>query len=340
MRRAAIAASVAAALASGCRAPTSLRVTIEHPPALQPTSLTATVTVAGASTTHTLATSAQQIPPSGDLVLLLGDDAADVAVTLSGSDDAGARLVAHGATRTVPHAESRLDLTLARATWAGEILADQPLAWFRLDDPTLTTAADGSGHHNDGTYTGGVTATAGALPSDPDGAVAFDGTSGQVTVGDKLNFTGYASYTLEGWLRPASLTNGYFPRLLSKEVVDANGRSGWLMTFNATDGLTSERWAHETHVQVSVPPSKIPLGAWTHFAATFDGETHTATLYLDGAQAAQAGAQDIALLDEHGPLVLAGCNCPMTNFPGALDEIAIYDRVLPPERLQAHYQAR
>src|SRR2546421_10125355 len=75
----------------------------------------------------------------------------------------------------------------AQATgYSGTILADSPIAYWRLGETSGITAADASGHGNAGTYAGAAGAytlgQAGALFGDADPATKLDGQAGHVVV--------------------------------------------------------------------------------------------------------------------------------------------------------------
>src|SRR5438876_10051446 len=68
-------------------------------------------------------------------------------------------------------------------SYRASVLADHPVAYWRLNETTGAVMADVSGNGNDGAYAGAVTvAQPGALASDADTAVGFDPTSGAASV--------------------------------------------------------------------------------------------------------------------------------------------------------------
>ena len=84
-------------------------------------------------------------------------------------------------------ADDNLGLSQARtfsvhSGYRDEILADQPIAYWRLGESSGTTAFDQAGPTN-GSYQNGVTlGQSGALITGSDSAAAFDGVDDQVTV--------------------------------------------------------------------------------------------------------------------------------------------------------------
>src|SRR5262249_10151309 len=85
----------------------------------------------------------------------------------------------------------------ADKTYRGLVLADHPIAYYRLDD-IGATARDEMGMH-DGTYLGACARVPGVLVNDSNGAVQFDGTTCYVDIVDAFNFAGTSSFTIEAW---------------------------------------------------------------------------------------------------------------------------------------------
>jgi hypothetical protein len=84
--------------------------------------------------------------------------------------------------------------------YTAAVLQDNPVAYWRLDEPAnSTTALDASGHGADGTYVGGVTlGQTGALAEDPDTAALFDGAGGHV---DFANTLAGNDFSVEAWVK-------------------------------------------------------------------------------------------------------------------------------------------
>src|SRR5437763_16897142 len=71
----------------------------------------------------------------------------------------------------------------APPSYRASVLADHPVAYWRLSEATGAVMADASGNGNDGAYAGTVTlGEPGALASQGDSAVGFDPTGGAARV--------------------------------------------------------------------------------------------------------------------------------------------------------------
>ena len=219
------------------------------------------------------------------------------------------------------------------------VLADGPVAYWRLDEPAgSATARDASGNEHDGTYLGGI--TLGATGIDGGGAAAFDGTSGRVVFGDVLDFADNVPFTLEVWLDPETLDNTY------RRIIDKNGypsgRQGYTTFLRGAamlDGglrstLALERWRDDVKETADAYEGVDP-DAFNHVVLTYDGAS--CRVYLNGAQIAEADAPT-PLLDTSLPLVL-GSNSDQDAafYSGVMDEVAIYDRALSVDEIAEHY---
>jgi hypothetical protein len=214
------------------------------------------------------------------------------------------------------------------------VLADAPLAYYRLDDPG-DVVRDETGAH-DGKVTGTLSHVGGALAGVSNRAARFDGAS-YVTIGNVLPFLGRATFSMEAWAKAEDPT-GSSACMVAKNVPSdagavANGYSFFLES--DTNKITMARFRDSTQ-QDAVGPVAVS-GVFTHYVATYDGAI--LRLYLDGEKVAEH-ASDVDVIDLANPLTLGasrgGTYC---YFHGALDEIAIYGQALAPDRIRAHHAA-
>jgi len=74
-------------------------------------------------------------------------------------------------------------------SYKASVLADHPVAYWRLDEATGTVMADATGNGHDGVYAGAFSlGQPGALASDDDLAVGFDPAGGAATVASSPSF--------------------------------------------------------------------------------------------------------------------------------------------------------
>lgn len=83
------------------------------------------------------------------------------------------------------------------ATYYDSVLNDSPNGYWRLGEPSGTTATDETGTNN-GTYSGSPTlGVTGAIPVDEDTAVTFDGTDDLLTINDSASLSATAALSVE-----------------------------------------------------------------------------------------------------------------------------------------------
>ena len=125
--------------------------------------------------------------------------------------------------------------------------------------------------------------------------------------------------TLEMWIKP--LTSGLNRTLLAKAVSDS------VICYKL--GLdVSNRPSYTLYIPSGAPaatlvgPSVVPIGSWTHLAATHGGGD--ATLYVNGS-AETSGSVTDAVRSNHLAALLAGSILGSQPFEGNMDDIRIWN---------------
>ena len=265
------------------------------------------------------------------------DSAADGATGVDGATPVdGATDVAQtgdGSTGVDAAADAKADADAAPPTYRDVVLADGPIAYYRLAETSGTFAKDETGNHN-GTYSGSVDynqpGPAASVPS-----VRFKGSAHVAANSVAMLPVGtFASYTLEAFVAsevPAG-TSSFF--LNFAVASGGGGPSLWI-----DDATRKFRYSNG-----SVIDSTKTLGAtWHHFAVTASGTT--VSLYVDGAFDVSGTMSDIS--PDRGAFTI-GTNTSAGDggiaynsaFLGRLCEVAIYGKALSATQIAAHYAAR
>lgn len=210
------------------------------------------------------------------------------------------------------------------------VLADHPVAYWRLDDaPGARFAYDDSGHGHDAVIVGGVTLGApGAFASAK--SARFD-TDQWIAAGDEFGFTNNDSFSLELWLDPDAV-DIWRPILIKGDYFNFND-GYWLMT-NTDLIVASQSAASQTSVDVP-----LQAGQWTHLVAVFDGLD--VDLYLDGVLA-KTGSFAARWDPSPVPFSIAGPDDAVhggTSFQGTIQDVAVYDHALTAAQIGAHFKA-
>lgn len=223
------------------------------------------------------------------------------------------------------------------AGYAAIVLADAPVAYWRLDETAGTSLHEVvKGRH--GTLVGKATlGTLGAV-SDGNPSITFGATPSRIDVGDHFDFDfdGGKPFTLEAWVKAKS-----DPDTVAFLVKAAPGNgtpgsvTGWLFGMYENVPTISLDGAYLDG------PGALPVSRFSHVVVTCTG-TQVA-LYVDGGNVATAALPKTASATPGQPLSLGGWSRNGTTaaaLQGGLDEVAIYDKVLAPARIAAHAAAK
>jgi hypothetical protein len=171
-----------------------------------------------------------------------------------------------------------------------------------------------------------------AFTFDPDGVGGFVG----VQIPDRPAYALTRSLTIEGWIRPRG--NGY--TILCRGD-HRPGLDPYALSMQANHDLrfqiTNERG------ESAIADANVPYYKWTHVAATLNGDTGIMSLYTNGVLAAQTetAIRPLGILiPELSPGVgIGNLNDGGNNFPfiGDIDELALYDRALSADEVNAIY---
>jgi hypothetical protein len=214
--------------------------------------------------------------------------------------------------------------------YADLVVSDNPTSYWRLDD-TNAVAADLIGNF-DGMYEGAPLQDQPGLLGD-NAAVLFQDNNDRIAIeGAELGFGNSATMSVEAWFR-TSKDGG---AIVTKMSYDAStGYSGWFVALG-TSG-PGVRFTRHTGGGSTIQGGVVIPDQWHHVVAIYDALQATAILYLDGDSVAnQTQPDDILPVDD--PLQIGDGN-NWGNFGGTIDEVAIYEHVLTPAQVQAHYDA-
>lgn len=217
------------------------------------------------------------------------------------------------------------------------VLADGPIAFWKLDETSGTTAADSSGNARDGTYTGGF--DLGVAPTiNLPGAALFDGSSGHVNIpyGAWMNVS---NVTLECWayvLANPTARVGYITRKFASA-----GNIPYALETAADSGTTPQMAQYNGSAWASVKsvPS-MPTFGWVHLVGTKDS-TGKSNIYMNGIKANVPNTITPVTTSTEGIFLGRQHNYVSSSLyiAGALSCCAIYDKVLTPEQVAEHYNA-
>ncbi len=238
---------------------------------------------------------------------------------------------------------------ITRADYPAEVLAQQPLTYWRFNENVTTPAYDvatnwgaigpaGNGRYYDN-YTRPV---AGAIAGDT--AVAFNnptlGTAyfGAMRVPNNAALNPGGAFSLEFWAKPSNDTAALLSPVNSMSFI--TGRIGYLFYQN---GAT---WQFRVGVSSTTTASLINGGVivsnqWQHVVGVFTPTTApagTMTLFVDGVQVATGTGNYEA--NTNAPFCIGATSSPNRTFDGTVDEVAFYSAALSASQIAAHFAAR
>jgi hypothetical protein len=219
------------------------------------------------------------------------------------------------------------------SVYGSKVLGDGPVAYWRLDETSGTTAHDVTGHGHDATYAASCSlGVGGALLDDTDPAAGFDGMTSTVTAPPTdLDFAGTAPFSVEGWVNVAHATNG-FHHVINHETQSGN-REGYALFIQNSGNLAFERFVAAQDTAIAGPVASA--NEWNYVVGTYDGGT--LRLYVNATMAAQAG--DTRARNPLADDFYIGAGETVKFLGGVIDEVAVYDKALTQEQITAHWHA-
>ncbi|MCU7870564.1 MAG: DNRLRE domain-containing protein [Candidatus Thiodiazotropha sp. (ex Lucinoma borealis)] len=202
-----------------------------------------------------------------------------------------------------------------------------PIAHWELDETSGITAVDSAGGH-DGTLNNGPVWTAGQIG----GALDFDGNNDAIRVphADSLSLTD--TMTFIAWVNASSYGSSY-QTIISKDDGVSPGSNFWFGTWQQE--LVFGFFANGSFREVFPTGLNLQAGTWYQLAASFDNATNTVRLYVDGAEV-HSGA--IAFSPSALTADVAIGRSPIGEYwRGLLDDVRIYDSVLPASEIAELY---
>jgi len=235
--------------------------------------------------------------------------------------------------------------TPSEASYRDTIVAQRPLAYWRLGESSGTTAVDEIGNF-DGTYEGSPTLGAsGAISGDDDTAVDFDGSDDAVAISRNPLITDN-SRSVAAWIKTTNAgTDQIFG--MGDEFDNPDPRSeNW--EFNLEDNTLAFRTSNGNRIWSE--PSGVDLndGNWHHVVITMDGaikDQRGVHAWADGVKLSVSSESTADPINTHSNAMAIGAGVPWSSasnnrqkwFTGTLDEVVLYDRVLSEDEIKTQF---
>jgi hypothetical protein len=257
-----------------------------------------------------------------------------------GAIDAGGQLFS-GGTATgrrvlLPWGDASFDVTaltsdgqtiMRRAIeWASTVADPKtPLAHWKLDEASGTTAVDSEGGH-DGTLINGPVWTLGQI----DGALGFDGNNDHVVVADAPSLDISNKITLSAWVKPGKTDTQYVIRKAQYSSTD-----GYELSLSSTGKSffrLNQASSGDTYRIDSTSLYPNDGVSWMHIAGTYDGAV--LRLYINGVEEASLNA--IVGIGTNATDLSIGAQADGSGvIEGAIDDVKLFQDALTAEEVAA-----
>jgi hypothetical protein len=227
--------------------------------------------------------------------------------------------------------------------YSAQVLADNPLVYYRLDETSGNTVADSSGNNRTATWaaTAVQKGQSSLLNSNPAGASAIlpavtTNSVATATVGDLT--TGRSGLTFEAWVR----FGGTLPTTSSHDILKLNGNQGLALTVSNSVLYLGTRVNLNTSSSSTTYPSTVPvsLNQTYHLVGVIEdlGGSVRAQTYVDGVLAGTSTASGITDILAWATASTVQIGHTNRTYSLQIDEAAIYGTALSAARIAAHYQ--
>jgi concanavalin A-like lectin/glucanase superfamily protein len=195
--------------------------------------------------------------------------------------------------------------------------------------------ADGNSNdvvsHNNGTLENGAGFGTGEVRQ----AFSLNGSNQDLSLGNPASLKITPSITIDAWINPNSVVPSDLRAVLSKW-----GQSGLLDNYAVwleNNGSGGNRVKAQFVVSGTGGPfyrslagGSVPVNTWTHVAVTYDGDTGSGILYVNGTQVNSFSATAHPLQTTDAPVYIGSEAGDGTGryFPGLIDEVEVFNRAL------------
>lgn len=219
-------------------------------------------------------------------------------------------------------------------SYAAEVLADAPIAYWHLDETSGTIAADAIGTNN-GTYAG---TTLNQAPLVLTGrSVLFSGSGSGVTIPDAANLSFVSTaFSIECWVKTTSSSAA---SLLAKDTTYQTWPE-YNLNLNSNGTVKCDIRSNN---------SDTPKASATTSLAINDGNSHhvvavfvpsaTLKIYVDGVERASVNHSLATSFNSPASLRLGRSSDEGSYLVGYMDEVALYASALSAQQVQRHYNA-
>lgn len=220
-----------------------------------------------------------------------------------------------------------------------------PVAYWKLDEGTGTTANDSAGL-NTGTITSG---TAGTYTNkakfgkayDFDGVTPTSGSTINVGSANALDNLPNGGMTLSAWIYPRT-TGGASQAYILSKLSNTNPTSGWNFVLSGNRAL-SFTVDGSTDLNRVTSNFIVPLNTWSHVALAWGGDitdSSSVHIYLNGIEQSSSGTNGASRVsDASSSMFIGNSSSQSRTFDGPIDDVKVYNNVRTPAQIIADMNA-
>jgi hypothetical protein len=153
------------------------------------------------------------------------------------------------------------------------------------------------------------TITNGSFSSDDGGSIIFDGTSTFVSIGEPLS--NGTNYTMESWVFATNLSG-------ARNILSSANNVFWCNSGTLSGGVGGQFSL--------VTSTSFPTNVWRHVALTFNDNTNTMRLYINGSQVSQNTSVTQSFISETLRIGSHFVTIPVSFWAGRISQVRVYDQ--------------
>ena len=204
------------------------------------------------------------------------------------------------------------------------------LAYWPMDSARDGVVVDASGRGHDATYGAADKAPPTFVPGMVGQALKLTAAQeGYLTVAHSEDFNFSGPFTVMAWVKPAERSASYEVLCFKGDRAGDPPWPGWRLRLGWSRAWFDVGTPDGREVRFSSPEWSVPVGYWSHVAATWDGKK--LRILVNAAEAASVDfAGPIAPRTDRRPLTIANYQGRKNAYPyqGLLDEVKVFTRAL------------
>lgn len=221
-------------------------------------------------------------------------------------------------------------------TYMTTVVADSPLAYWRLGETSGATFADSTstGYNMTASGSGHSYNQTGALAADTNGSLQVSGSGFMCRTSGATSLTG--TFTVEAWVYPTA-SSGTFGIMGSRFSADSSFDMKYMNGQFHGDIGTGSAWLSTA---ADTPTNYSTLNTWYHVVYVVTPTGYT--IYVNGVSAGNgswASSTPVLFNSTHDLCIGSSASNNFEMFQGKIDEVAIYSTALTAQQVAKHYNS-